>query len=107
MPIRTQHEIADSKSTFHLYVIRLDLKNKKLFQKIVYDKLTKLGVLVNIHYIPVYRQPFYEDMGFSAGYCPEAESYFKEALSIPIYPDMTKEDLIYVSDSIEKFKLSI
>ncbi len=102
LPIRTQYEIADSKSTFHLYVIRLDLKNKKLFQKTVYYKLTKLGILVNIHYIPVYRQPFYEDMGFRAGHCPEAESYFKEALSIPIYPDMTKDDLIYVSDSIEK-----
>ena len=75
LPIRTQYEIADSKSTFHLYVIRLDLKNKKLFQKTVYDKLTKLGVLVNIHYIPVYRQPFYEDMGFRAGYCPEAELF--------------------------------
>ncbi len=44
---------------------------------------------VNLHYIPVYRQPFYEAMGFNAGYCPEAEKYHQEVLSIPMYPTLT------------------
>ncbi len=102
LPVRTQFEIVDSKSTYHLFVVRLNLDNRKIIQRKVYNELTKLGVLVNIHYIPVYRQPFYEDMGFKPGHCPEAESYFKEALSIPIYPDMTKNDLEYVNQCMEK-----
>ena len=102
LPIRRQAEIEDSKSTYHLYVIRLNLNNKKINQRKIYNKLTELGILVNIHYIPVYRQPFYEDMGFLPGYCPEAERYFKETLSIPIYPDMTIDDLNYVKDCLEK-----
>ncbi len=102
LPLKRQHEISSCKSTYHLYVIRLNLKHKKITQKKIYNNLTKLGVLVNIHYIPVYRQPFYEDLGFKSGHCPEAESYFREALSIPIYPDMTIKDMEYVSSSLEK-----
>jgi dTDP-4-amino-4,6-dideoxygalactose transaminase len=47
------------------------------------------GINVNLHYIPVYRQPYYELMGFKAGYCPEAEQYHLQALSIPMYPSLT------------------
>jgi dTDP-4-amino-4,6-dideoxygalactose transaminase len=42
-----------------------------------------------LHYIPVYRQPYYEQMGFSVGYCPQAEQYYSEAISIPLYPGLT------------------
>ena len=48
------------------------------------------GVLVNLHYIPVYRQPHYEQMGFVKGYCPEAEQYFTEAISLPMYPGLAE-----------------
>ncbi len=102
LPLKKQYEIKDSKSTYHLYVVRLNLNYKNITQKKVYEELTKLGILVNIHYIPVYRQPFYEDLGFSLGYCPESEKYFKEALSIPIYPDMTLSDLEYVKECFEQ-----
>ena len=48
-----------------------------------------VGVLVNLHYIPVYRQPFYEQIGFLKGYCAEAEQYFTTAMSLPMYPGLT------------------
>lgn len=107
LPIKTQYQINNAKSSYHLYVLRLNLRDLKYSQKEIYSKLVKLGIYVNIHYIPVYRQPFYEDMGFSNGYCPEAEKYFKEALSIPIYPDMTKDDLNYVTNNLERVLLSV
>ena len=47
--------------------------------------------MVNLHYIPVYRQPYYQELGFKKGYCPESEKYFQEALSIPMYPSMTDD----------------
>jgi dTDP-4-amino-4,6-dideoxygalactose transaminase len=56
----------------------------------VYEALRAAGILVNLHYIPVYRQPYYEKMGFRKGYCPEAEQYYSEAISIPMYPGMAE-----------------
>ena len=81
----------DSYSGWHLYVIRLKLEGTHKTQKEVYHCLRAQGIGVNLHYIPVYRQPYYERMGFKPGYCPEAEQYYREAISIPMYPGLTDE----------------
>jgi len=80
----------DSYSSYHLYPIRLKLGEDKQIQRQVYDALNAAGIMVNLHYIPVYRQPYYEAMGFKKGYCPDAEQYHKEVISIPMYPIMSK-----------------
>ena len=100
--MKLQKQPLDVKSSFHLYPIRLNLLKLNKTQRDVYDELFKLGIAVNIHYIPVYRQPYYEDLGFKEGYCPEAENYFKEALSIPIFPSMSFEDHDRVVDTLKK-----
>ena len=82
----------DSDSSYHLYPIRIKTSNTQVNQRQVYEAFQSAGIKVNLHYIPVYRQPFYQDMGFKAGYCEEAEQYHKEALSIPIYPTLTDVD---------------
>ena len=82
----------DSDSSYHLYPIRIKTSNTQVNQRQVYDAFQSAGINVNLHYIPVYQQPFYKDMGFKAGYCEEAEQYHKEALSIPIYPTLTDVD---------------
>jgi UDP-4-amino-4,6-dideoxy-N-acetyl-beta-L-altrosamine transaminase len=91
LPLQTPWQHPDTRSCFHLYPIRLKLDYLKSSQKQIYDGLHRQGVLVNLHYIPVYRQPFYEARGFVAGYCPEAERYHREALSLPIYPTLETE----------------
>lgn len=58
-------------------------------QREVYAAMHEAGVLVNLHYIPVYRQPYYEDIGNTAE-CPEADKYYAEALTIPLYPAMSE-----------------
>jgi UDP-4-amino-4,6-dideoxy-N-acetyl-beta-L-altrosamine transaminase len=80
----------DSYSSYHLYVIRLKLGEINKTHRQVYEALRDAGILVNLHYIPVYRQPYYEKMGFSLGYCPQAEQYYLEAISIPMYPGLTE-----------------
>ena len=55
----------------------------------IYNAMLAFGVAVNLHYIPVYRQPYYENMGFHTGYCPQAECYYAEAITIPMYPELT------------------
>jgi UDP-4-amino-4,6-dideoxy-N-acetyl-beta-L-altrosamine transaminase len=89
MPVTTPWQSPAGYSGYHLYVIRLNLQKINRTQRQVYDALRAAGILVNLHYIPVYRQPYYEQMGFVPGYCPQAEQYYAEAISIPLYPKLT------------------
>jgi UDP-4-amino-4,6-dideoxy-N-acetyl-beta-L-altrosamine transaminase len=91
LPIVTPYQHEDVYSSYHLYVIRLKLNEINRTQREVYDLLHSANVLVNLHYIPVYRQPYYEKIGFIQGYCPQAERYFSEAISIPMYSGLTSE----------------
>ncbi|MDL2123091.1 MAG: UDP-4-amino-4,6-dideoxy-N-acetyl-beta-L-altrosamine transaminase [Deltaproteobacteria bacterium] len=90
LPVVTPCQHADGYSGFHLYVIRLKLGEINKTHRQVYEALRVAGILVNLHYIPVYRQPYYANLGFETGYCPEAEQYYAEAISIPIYPGLTE-----------------
>lgn len=96
LPVLTPWQHADSYSGYHLYVIRLKLDEINKTQRQVYDALRAAGILVNLHYIPVYRQPYYEQMGFSVGHCPQAEQYYSEVISIPMYPGLTidQQDIV-------------
>ena len=89
LPVLTPWQQADSYSGYHLYVIRLKLNEINKTQRQVYDAFYAAGIGVNVHYIPVYRQPYYERMGFNVGYCPQAEQYYSEVISIPMYPGLT------------------
>lgn len=85
LPMQTPWQHTDSYSGYHLYVIRLKLGEINKTQREVYDAMHAAGILVNLHYIPVYRQPYYEQIGFTAGYCQQAEQYYLDAISIPMY----------------------
>ena len=91
LAILTPWQHQDSYSSFHLYVIRLKRYDIKKSHRQVYESLREAGILVNLHYIPVYRQPYYEKMGFTAGYCPQAEQYYSEVISIPMYSSLSIE----------------
>lgn len=91
LPIKTPWQHPDASSSYHLYPIQVDPLNCGKNQKEVYLALHKAGILVNLHYIPVYRHPYYEKMGFKQGYCTNAEKYFKSSISIPMYASMSQE----------------
>ena len=92
LPIQTPWQHPDNYSAYHLYPIRIKQNESGTTQRQVYDAMQVAGINVNLHYIPVYRQPYYEAMGFKVGYCPEAEQYYQEALSIPMYPTLTETE---------------
>lgn len=92
LPLVTPWQHPESYSAFHLYVIRLDLTEVSRTQREIFEELRAAGFGVNLHYIPVYRQPYYAGLNFKKGLCPEAERYYSEAISIPIYPALTKAD---------------
>ncbi len=78
-----------AESAWHLYVVRLQLPRIKLNQTQVFEALRAAGLGVNLHYIPVHLQPYYREQGFKDGDFPQAERYFSEAISLPMYPDLT------------------
>ncbi|HUH59526.1 MAG TPA: UDP-4-amino-4,6-dideoxy-N-acetyl-beta-L-altrosamine transaminase [Candidimonas sp.] len=73
------------RSAFHLYVIRVQAKNRNS----IFDGLRARGIGVNLHYIPVHTQPYFQRMGFQQGDYPQAEQYYTEALSLPLFHAMT------------------
>jgi len=91
LPVIIPWQHADSYSGLHLYVIRLNLNEIPRTHREVFESLREDGIGVNLHYIPVYRQPYYERLGFQAGQCQEAERYYAEAISIPMYPGLTEK----------------
>lgn len=89
LPLIGQFQSPECFSSYHLYIIRIMKDSSLVSQRQVYDALQDAKINCNLHYIPIYRHPYYEAMGFKVGYCPEAEQYFKEVLSIPIYTTLT------------------
>ena len=106
LPVTTPWQHPDGYSSLHLYVIRLQLKNINQSQREVFDSLRELGIGCNLHYIPVHTQPYYQRMGFKPGDFPEAENYYSEAISLPLYPFLTKAQQDHVITSLRSILLS-
>lgn len=100
LPVKTPWQHPDAYSSYHLYPIQVESSICGKSQKEVYQALTHAGIRVNLHYIPVYRQPYFERMGFKPGYCPHAEHYFKSSISIPVYASMSAEQQSRVVEEI-------
>ena len=95
-----QHE--DGYSGLHLYVVRVKLNEIGKTHRQVFEALLAEGISVNLHYIPVHIQPYYESLGFKQGDFPEAEQYYAEAISLPLYPAMTDAQQVRVVAALKK-----
>ena len=91
----------DSYSACHLYVVRLQFGEIIKTQHEVYEAMHVAGILVNLHYIPVYRQPYYQKAGFEEGYCPQAEQYYSQCMSLPLYPGLTQAQQSHVIETLK------
>lgn len=90
LPVTIPWQHPDSYSGLHLYVIRLQMEKINQSHREVFESLRAQGIGVNLHYIPVHTQPYYRQMGFKPGDFAEAERYYAEAISLPMYPTMTE-----------------
>ncbi len=100
LPLATPWRDPDSRSALHLYALRLRVEMLRPTHREVFERLREAGIGVNVHYIPVHLQPWYERLGFRYGQFPEAERYYAEAISLPIYPAMTRSDEDRVIDAV-------
>jgi len=90
LPLILPYQSSECYSAFHLYVVRVDADKTKIPRRKVFDVLRAANIGVNVHYIPIHTQPFYLRLGFAAGMFPEAEKYYTEAISLPMFAGMTE-----------------
>lgn len=102
LPLVRPWQHPDSYSAFHLYVVQVT-DGAPPNRRVLFDALRSVGILVNVHYIPIHLQPYYSIMGFKAGDFPTAESYYYSAISLPLYADLTESDQDYVIARLKEF----
>lgn len=93
LPIRS----IPGNSSWHIYVIQVRSNRDKIF-----NALRNLGIEVNLHYIPVYLQPYYQSSGYKGVHCPNAEGYYRRAITLPLYPKMGDPEVNFVINAVKK-----
>lgn len=89
LPLKTPFVLGESQPSWHLYIVRIDFDRVHKTKQQIFAEMREKGVALNLHYIPVHTQPYYEALGFHAEDCPAAMAYYHEALTLPLYPCMT------------------
>ncbi len=102
LPLRLPWQHPDTYSAFHLYVIRLQLEALSKSHRQVFEELRGAKIGVNLHYIPIHTQPYYQKLGFKQGDFPEAERYYQEAISLPLFYDLSDADQDYIIQTLKK-----
>ena len=95
VPIMPEENVAHA---YHLYIVQVGNR------KALYDALKREGIYAQIHYIPVHLMPYYKSLGFKAGMYPNAESYYEQCISLPMYPTLTEEEQAYVIEKVLEFE---
>jgi UDP-4-amino-4,6-dideoxy-N-acetyl-beta-L-altrosamine transaminase len=102
LPLSVPWQDPQGYSGLHLYIIRLKLNEIAISHRSVFEGLRAAGVGVNLHYIPVHLQPYYRRLGFRPGQYPEAEQYYREAISLPMFPSMHDAEQEHVVDRLRE-----
>lgn len=97
-----QKEIPESDTCRHLYIIRLDFDKLKCTRREFFDAMSAENVQCQIHYVPVYWFPYYKNLGYEKGLCPNAEEIYKGIMSIPLYPKLTDEEVMDTIHAVKK-----
>lgn len=91
LPIKIPYVINDANPSWHLYIARVDFSKLSITKTELFANMKEKGVMLNLHYIPVHTQPYYEQLGFNKGDFPVSESYYEEAFTLPLYYNLTEE----------------
>ena len=89
LPLRTPYCAPEADPSWHIYIARLDLDRVKKSKQEIFEEMRQRGIMLNLHYIPVHLQPYYRALGFTDGDFPVSEQYYREALTLPLYYDLT------------------
>lgn len=102
LPLKLPYQNTDTDSSWHLYIVRVDFNKIKKTKKEIFAEMKAKGVCLNLHYIPVHTQPYYQNLGFKYGDFPVSEKYYKEAFTLPLYYSLTDEQQDYVVSALKE-----
>lgn len=102
LPLRTPYQDEDTNPSWHIYIIRVDFTKVKLSKKEIFARMKDRGIVLNLHYIPVHTQPYYQKLGFQKGDFPVSEKYYEEAITLPLYYDLTDEQQDEVIEALKE-----
>lgn len=102
LPLRLPARLDDRISAHHLYVVEIDRERSNADRAEVFSALRADGIGANVHYIPIHLQPHYRARGFSRGDFPNAEAYYRQAITIPLFPAMTDTEQDRVVESLRR-----
>ncbi|MBG9588624.1 UDP-4-amino-4,6-dideoxy-N-acetyl-beta-L-altrosamine transaminase [Cytobacillus firmus] len=100
--IRIPVNCKESQSSWHLYVIRLNQEKLTVNRKEIFEALVSENIGVNVHYIPVYYHPYYHEIGYKKGLCPNSEKLYEEIITLPLFPKMSEKDIFDVIKAVKK-----
>ena len=100
--VKVQKEIPESDTTRHLYILQLDDRKLSCTRREFFDALHAENIYSQVHYLPVYWHSHYENLGYPKGICPNAEHYYRQSMSLPLYYSLTDEDVKDVIHAVEK-----
>ncbi|PFP22906.1 UDP-4-amino-4,6-dideoxy-N-acetyl-beta-L-altrosamine transaminase [Bacillus sp. AFS073361] len=100
--ITIPYQHSEAESSWHLYIIRLNQDLLKAKRKEIVEHLLSMNIGVNVHYIPVYLLPYYQQLGFQKGLCPQAEKLYEEIITLPLFPKMSELDVSDVIQAVKK-----
>lgn len=100
--IRIPQQAVFSNSSWHIYVIQLEIEKFKVGRKEIFEALKAENIGVNAHYIPVYYHPYYQNLGYKKGLCPNAEKLYERIITLPLYPKMSEGDVEDVVMALKK-----
>ncbi|OBT10383.1 UDP-4-amino-4,6-dideoxy-N-acetyl-beta-L-altrosamine transaminase [Shewanella sp. UCD-FRSSP16_17] len=97
--IKVVTPLEDTLSAYHLLLVRLP---KGCNRKQIFEKMREAGIGVHVHYIPIHLQPYYQELGFKKGDFPQAEAYYQSCLTLPLFPDLTSEELAFICGTLKE-----
>lgn len=102
LPLRTPFVLEETQPSWHLYIVRIDFDRIHKTKQQIFGEMRTRGIALNLHYIPVHTQPYYEALGFHAEDCPAAVEYYREVLTLPLYPCMTDAEQEMVARALRE-----
>ena len=101
LPIVTPYVMEGAKPSWHIYVVQMDFSRARKTKQQVFEEMKEQGIGLNLHYIPVHRQPYYEKLGFRQGDFPQSEKYYEEAFTLPLYYDLTNDEQDQIVEALK------
>ena len=102
LPVKLPYQNPETNSSWHLYLVRVDFNKVNKTKKQIFAEMKEKGVCLNLHYIPVHTQPYYQNLGFKNGDFPVSEKYYDEVFTLPIYYSLTDEQQDYIVNALKE-----